>query len=97
MTTKLTKREQAAIENIGTTATISQRIHAYTAAVNRLSSKRDELVKQYPKHWVALHDDEVICTGVSLIELFRQCDEREFNRDDVVIRFLDTEKQILIL
>ncbi len=97
MTTKLTRRERAALAKVGSTASISHRINAYTAAVNRLSSKRDELVKQYPKHWVALHNDEVICTGVSLAELFRQCDEHEFNRDDVVIRYLDTEKQILIL
>ena len=86
-----------ALESVGTTASISERIHAYTTAVNRLSSKRDELLKQYPKHWVALHDDEVICTGESLVELFRQCEQRGFERDSVVIRYLDTEKQIFIL
>lgn len=97
MTTKFTKRELAALESVGTTDSISGRIHAYTTAVNRLASKRDELLKQYPKHWVALHDDEVICVGGSLTELFRQCEERAFKRDNVVIRFLDTEKQIFIL
>lgn len=97
MTTKFTKRERATLESVGTAASISQRIHAYTTAVNRLSSKRDELLKQFPKHWVAMHDDEVICTGGSLAELFRQCEERDFKKDNVVIRYLDTEKQIFIL
>ena len=97
MATKLTKRETEAVERVGTASDISNRIHAYTAAVTRLSSRWDELVQQYPKHWVAMHDDEIVCTGHSLAELFRQCDERNFKRDSVVIRFLDTEKQILIL
>ena len=97
MATKWSKRERAALASVGSAASISRRINAYTAAVNRLSSKRDELVRQYPKQWVALHDDEVFCAGGSLAELFRQCDERELSRDDVVIRYLDTEKQILIL
>jgi len=97
MATKLTKREMATLEKVGTAADISERIHAYTAAVSRLSSRWDELVQQYPKHWVAMHDDEIVCTGHSLADLFRQCDERNFKRESVVIRFLDTEKQILIL
>ena len=94
---KLTKKDREELQNIGTAGEISQRIHAYTAAVTRMSTKRDELVQQFPKHWVALYEDEVICTGHSLADLFRLCDERKFKRDDLVIQFLDTEKQILIL
>ena len=97
MATKFTKAELQALKGVGTAASISQRIHTYTEAVNRVSSRHKELVARYPRHWVALYDGEVICTGESLDELLRQCDERKLERDAVVIRFLDTEKQILIL
>ena len=97
MPIKLTKREKQALKGAGTAGDISKRINAYTATVAQLSSRREELVGQYPKYWVAWHDDAVVCTGKSLSELFLQCDERNYSRDSIAVRFLDTEKQILIL
>ena len=97
MVSKFTKTERQALKEVGTAADVSQRIHTYTEAVNRLSSRHEELVAQYPGHWVALYNGNEICTGESLAELLRQCDEQEVDRDVIVIRFLDIDNQVLIL
>jgi len=46
---------------------------AYTKAVTRLSERQQELVKQYPKEWVAVKDDEVVCHGTTPMELSADC------------------------
>ena len=97
MTVRFTKSERAAIEKMGNAADISRRIESYDASVSRMSSRLDELEREYPGHWVALHGDEIVVTKVSLDELFRLCDERGFQRGDLVVRFLGPDKPIRIL
>lgn len=85
------------MEKAGNAADISRRIESYNVAVRRMSSRLDELERKYPGHWAAMHDDEVVVTEVSLDELFRLCDERGYQRGDLVVRFLGPDKPIRIL
>ena len=97
MAVKFTKSELAAMEKAGDAGEISRRINAYGDAVERMSYRLDELTGKYPDHWVALHNDELVLTKVSLDDLFRLCDERGFDRENLVIRYLEPEKTIHIL
>ena len=97
MAAEFTKAELAAMERAGDAEEVSRRINAYSAAVERMLHRLDELTGEYPGHWAALHEDEFIVTKVSLEDLFRLCDERGFKRENLVIRYLEAEKTVRIL
>ena len=97
MVRRLTKRERNALREAGTPEETHNRIMAYTKAVTRLSERQQELVKQYPKEWVAVKDDEVVCHGTTLMELSADCASKGVSITDLAIRFLDTEKRIMVL
>lgn len=97
MVRRLTKGERNALREVGTPEETHNRIMAYTRAVTRLADRQQELVKQYPKEWVALKDDEVVCHGTTLMELSADCASKGVSIRDVAIRFFDTEKHIMVL
>lgn len=97
MVHRLTKGERNALREVGTPEETHNRIMAYTRAVTRLADRQQELVKQYPKEWVALKDDEVVCHGTTLMELSADCASKGVSIRDVAIRFFDTEKHIMVL
>lgn len=99
MARRLNSQERAVLKEAGTPKEIRERIMAYTDAVSRLSAQRQELVIKYPKQWVAVKGDNVVCNGRTLSELVADCADKGVGlRDrDVAIRFLDTEKRIMVL
>ena len=97
MTRRLNSQERAALSKAGTPKEIRDRILAYTGAVTRLSSRQQELVVQYPKQWVAVKDDDVVCSGLTLTELATDCARKGVGLRDVAIRYLDTEKRVMVL
>ena len=97
MAARLTKAELETLKELGSAAEIGQRIHAYSEAVSRLSEKYEELAAQHPRRWAALLSDGEICLGDTLEELLHQCDERKVDRASVAIRFLDPERQVVIV
>ena len=97
MAARLSKAELETLKGLGSPAEIGQRIHAYSEAVSRLSEKYEELAAQHPRRWAALLSDGEVCLGDSLQDLLRQCDERKINRDSVAVRFLDPERQVVIV
>ena len=97
MTRRLNSQERTALREAGTPKEIRDRILAYTVAVTRLSSRQQELVMQYPKQWVAVKDDDVVCSGHTLSELATDCAKKGVGLRDVAIRYLDTEKRVMVL
>ena len=97
MAARLSRAELETLKKLGSAAEISQRIRTYSEAVSRLSARYEELAAQHPKRWAALLNDGEVCLGDTLDDLLRQCDERKINRDSVAIRFLDPERQVVIL
>ena len=97
MTANFTESELAAIEKAGNAADISRRIECYSEAVGRMSSRLEELEREYPGHWVAMHDDEIIVSKDSLDDLFSLCQERGLQKGDLVIRYLGPDRPIRIL
>lgn len=95
--TRFSKVELAAMEKAGSAADISRRIESYGAAVDRMSSRLEQLEREFPDHWVALHEDEIVATKVSLDELIRLCEERGLVRGSLVIRYLGPDKPVRIL
>ena len=97
MARRLTKREKHALREAGTPEEVHDRIKTYTNIVTRLSERRQELVSKYPKEYVAVKDDEVVCHAKTLTELSTDCENIGVSMKDVAIRFLDTEKRIMVL
>ena len=97
MAARLSKAELETLLGLGSAAEISQSIHAYSEAVSRLSARYEELAAQHPRRWAALLNDGEICLGDTLEDLLQLCDERKVDRTSVAIRFLDTERQVVIV
>ena len=97
MARRLTKRDRETLREAGTPQEVHDRIQAYTKMVARFSERQKELVAKYPKEWVAFKDDEVICHNTTLAKLSADCAEKGVAIRDVAIRFLDTEKRIMVL
>lgn len=97
MVRRLTKMERETLREAGTPADIHNRIKAYTSVVTRLNEQQRELVAKYPRQWVAFKDGEVVCHGATLARLTADCANKGVSIRDVAIRFLDTEKRIIVL
>lgn len=97
MTRHLTAREKEALREAGTPAEIRDRTALYGKTVTQLSSQMHELIKKYPKEWVAMKDDTVVCHSKSLTKLTADCRKKGVSLRDVAIRFLDTEERIMVL
>ena len=57
----------------------------------------DELLKQYPNHWVAVYRKEVIAAASTQEELIKQVSDKGHRPGKIAMKFLDTNPPILIL
>lgn len=99
MARRINSQERAALKEAGTPQEIRDRIMAYTNAVTRLCARKQELVLKYPNQWVAVKDVDVVCSGRTLTELVADCVDKgvRLRDSDVAIRYLATEKRIMVL
>ncbi len=94
---RLSREDREAVAQVGEPAEIRERIAAYTHVQTQLASRAKALVKQYPKQWVAMRNNKVVCRGRSLTQLVAKCDRKGISHSDVAVRYLDTEKRIMVL
>ena len=97
MVHRLSPTEKKGLAQVGTPSEVHERITKYTHAVTSLSAERGKLIKKYPKQWVALYEGKVVCTGKTLPQLMASCEKEGIARSDIVMRYLNTEKRVLIL
>ena len=84
------------MEAFGTPDEIHQRLEDFSDKTNRLLAMQEELVKKYPDQWAVLYGEEIV-VGKSLPRLLRERDKRGFKGSPTAIRFLYTEKPVMII
>ena len=59
--------------------------------------RRQELLEQFPDHWIAVYNKEVVATAKRLPQLIRKLDKQGVPRGKVFVEYLSTKDEILIL
>ena len=84
------------MEAFGTPDEIHQRLEDFSDKTGRLLAMKEKLVEKHPNQWAVLYGEEVV-VGKSLPRLIRERDERGFKGTPTAVRFLWTEKPVMII
>lgn len=91
------RRSEAAALTRADPSEVARRLKVFDADADSFSTDHDKLLKRFPKRWVALYGGEVIATGRRLDVVLRAIDRQRLARQDVLVRFLDEDGQVLVL
>ncbi|MYE41809.1 MAG: hypothetical protein F4X27_16535 [Chloroflexi bacterium] len=84
------------LDSVTSPEEILERLQVRRDTFIRLSDMREDLTKEHPNKWAALHADDLV-VAESLTELLEKCDERGYDRDSIATRFLTTEERVRVL
>lgn len=76
---------------------VARRLKAFDADADSFLTGHHKLLKRYPKQWVAFYGGKVIASGRRLDLVLRAIDRQGLARQDVLVRFLDEDGQVLVL
>lgn len=82
---------------VGDPSAVAQALKRYSKSAKLLSSARHDLVKKYPRRWIAVHDGEVIADGATLDKLLLEIKRLGISPEEVVTRLIDKNVRKLIL
>lgn len=76
---------------------VANEMQTFSKTARALSSEHLRLIDQHPQQWVGLYDGEVKVFGKTLKSVMAQLEERGYPKAEVVVRFIDRERRMLIL
>ena len=93
----MTEAEKAELlELIGDPDEVARRLEEFSRSAHRSFSNHERFVAEYPDQWVAVHGDDEVAAD-ALEELYAKMEERGMPRRETCVRFVTSEKRILIL
>ena len=85
------------LEVLGDPAKVVEGLHAFRKTATVFSSKRAHLISQYPKRWVAVFDGNIIADGRSLQDVLSKVESAGYQREHVLVRYIDRTMRKMIL
>lgn len=82
---------------VGDPSAVARDLKRYSKSAKLLSSARHDLVKKYPRRWIAVHDGEVIADAATLDGLLQEIKRLGISPEAVVTRLIDENVRKLIL
>jgi hypothetical protein len=76
---------------------VARELANFSETAKILSSNHPRLIDEHPLEWVALYDGRVEVFGKSLSAVMKQLDTKGYPREEVIVRFIDTDEKTLIL
>ena len=74
-----------------------QELDQFSADMAYFDAHRDELLAQYPEHWVAVYRGQVVGTAKQLPQLMAQLNRKGFPRGNVFVDYATAKDDLLIL
>lgn len=84
-------------ELIGDPAAAKREMQQFRASARAFTSEHPELIKAYPKQWVAVHLDAVAAASETLEGLIEKVEQQGLPKGEVAIRFIEKNHQTMIL
>ena len=75
---------------------ILAKLHAFRARVDRMESQMEQLTRNYPDQWIALHTGDFVIAE-SLDGLLEKLEGLGMPTPEAVVRFLDSNPKKMIL
>ncbi|MCI0441505.1 MAG: DUF5678 domain-containing protein [Chloroflexi bacterium] len=97
MTTRQRNQVMKAVEELGGVNRIHEELVEYSGQVERLEAMREKLTKEHPDMWVAMANNAIVAVADTLKEVLSEIDAQGIPRTEVVVEFLNTKPQSLIL
>jgi len=82
---------------LGDPRQIARDLQAFSRSAQVLSSNQNSLIKKYSRQWVAVHEGEVMAHADDFEALLALIDRKEIPRKYVIVRYIDSKVQTLIL
>jgi hypothetical protein len=90
-------RTRAILKQIGNPADIDQGLERFRRAAKVLSAKHPRMIDLYDKKWIAVYQGKVVAQGKTFGSVMTQIDEKEFPREQVLVRFINKNQRTMIL
>ena len=69
----------------------------FAESIKALEEAWDSLVASYPHEWIAFHDRKVELHADTLDEVILMIDKNDLPRENIIVRYVETEPTTLIL
>jgi hypothetical protein len=76
---------------------VQEDLERFTRDMLYLDAHRDELLRQFPEHWVAIYREEVVGAAKDAEELVRQLEQKHLPPGRVFRQLLTERDDLLIL
>ena len=88
--------EAELLELIGDPDEVARGLEEFSLSAHRSFSNHERFVAEYPDQWVAVYGDDEVAAD-ALEELYAKMEERGMPHRETCVRFVTSEKRILIL
>ena len=85
---------ERALRAAGGDAALHKTIEERAKSRDYLTRNYAELLEQYPEHWIAVHDSEVIAAELTLSDLARALTEKVLPISEILIRHMTTRPEV---
>ncbi len=87
---------QQAIRSIGGKKEFQRKTKIYSMSRQYVEANKDELVKKYAEHWIAVYDARIVVYNKSLKALMHQVEEAGVDVKEALIEYISSQKQITL-
>jgi len=88
---------EKAVQLAGGEQEIERKLRRFADDVRCLQSIRQDLLRQYADHWVAIYEGSVVAFTRTTEELWKFLLEKGIPRNEAVVDFLSTERKAMLL
>jgi Family of unknown function (DUF5678) len=82
---------------IGNPGELAEELRSFRKTADVFSSRQADLVSQYPKSWVAVHDGKIVAGESTLKGVLKKLDDLHISPQAAMIRFIDRTQRKMIL
>ena len=91
------KYEAKVLEMLGDPKEVARDLRAFRKDARVLSSKRQNLINEYPNQWVGIHNNEVVAKGGTLDSVVQQLDALGVPRGRAIVRYISKHPRKMFL
>lgn len=81
----------------GTPLAVARQLRVFSKTSRLLSSRQSRMIDLYAKRWVALYRGEVVAHAATFATLLAQIRRHRWSRDQIIVRFIESNHRTLIL
>jgi len=91
---RMTQERDRALKSLGGSSKAAAMFRRREKSFSYIQDHFDELMEQYPEHWIAVCDSAVVAAALTLPELEQEVESTGSDQSEVVVRHLTKVPQV---